>query len=719
VTGYTFSTNFPKASALQGANAGSADAFVAKLNPAGSALVYSTYLGGTGVDRAFSLALDGANNVFITGDTASANFPVSATPYQPAYGGGDNDAFVAKINSAGSALLYATFLGGTDSDAGLGIAVDGTGQAFVTGYTRSADFPIHNGLQTVFGGGDCDSGPCPDAFVAVLDPTGVTPVYFTFFGGSASDSGQALALDAAGNAYVAGSTTSPNLPVTLGAVQVVRGGNNPNGDAFLAKIGLADDAAVAISPQTLAFPDQATGFTSSAKYIILTNSGSAALTVSKIVTSGDFAQTNTCGASVAPGGATCAIRVTFTPTATGDRTGNVTITDDAAGSPHVIPLTGKGVPPAPAVTLSTTSVDFGDQTYGTTSTPQTITLTNSGTAALTITAIAATGDFAQTHTCPVSPATLAVAASCTITLTFKPTASGARTGALTITDNGSNATSGKHTVSLKGNGIAVFSLSATATSVIVTRGTDSTTFAIKATAPSSFTSSITLACGNNGAATCAFSPASIKPGETSTLTLAALKQLTLATLNFQVTGTVGTQIASLSLAVNFADFTLVASPAFGTVASGDSIVFALTLTPTNGFSGSATFSCSGLPLETTCTFSPTSVTLDGKTLKTVQATLKTTVRTTEDAPPRSWPLWPWITGLAILGAVTRFWTRPRRWVPAWVSLTAALLVLVLFLSSCTQDFFRFRGTNPGTFTVALNAKVGDTTHSAFVSLTVN
>ena len=725
VTGYTFSANFPTAIPLQNAKAGSADAFVTEIDPAGSALVYSTYLGGTGLDRAFALALDDSGDALIAGDTASADFPTTAGAFQTTIGGGTcgsapcSDAFVAGLNPAGSLRLYSTFLGGTNNDSASAIAVNSSGEAFVTGFTHSDDFPIQNALQTVFGGGVCGSSPCSDAFLTVLDTTGSAQVYSTFLGGSETDFGQAIALDGSSNAFVTGSTASPNFPATLGAVQVARGGNSPTGDAFLVKVGTEDAPAVALSPQKLTFTDRATGFTSPAQTVILTNSGSAPLAISSMVTNGDFGQTNTCGASVAPGGTTCTISVTFKPTATGDRTGDVTITDDAAGTPHKIPLAGKGVTPTPAVTLVPTSVDFGNQTFGVTSAPQTVTLTNSGTAVLTITSIAVASDFAQTNTCPVSPATLAVAASCPISVTFKPTATGERTGSITITDNGSNATSGKHTVGLKGNGVAVFSLSATATSAIVTRGTDSTTFSVKAAGPADFTSSITLTCGNNGSATCAFNPASIKPGETSTLTVANLKQVNLASLSFTVTGTSGAQIASLALAVNFADFSLAGNPTFGTITSGDSMVFTLTLTPTNGFTGSASFTCAGLPLESTCTFSPTTVTLDGKTAATVQATIKTTTRTTGHSPPRPWSTWPWVAGLVILATLAKLAQRARRRVPALLALTAAVFLCALFFSSCNENFYRFRGTPPGTFTIALNATVGDTTHSSVVSLTVN
>jgi hypothetical protein len=177
--------------------------------------------------------------------------------------------------------------------------------------------------------------------------------------------------------------------------------------------------------------------------VTLTNSGTASLTISGITVTGtnpgDFGQTNTCPISPATlaAAANCTITTTFTPTATGTRTASLSIADNAAGSPQSVALSGTGT--APAVTLSPTTLTFASQTVGTTSAAQTVTLTNSGTAPLTITSIGLAGtnpgDYAQTNTCPISPATLATAANCTISVTFTPTATGTRTASLSIADN--------------------------------------------------------------------------------------------------------------------------------------------------------------------------------------------------------------------------------------------------------------------------------------------
>jgi hypothetical protein len=201
---------------------------------------------------------------------------------------------------------------------------------------------------------------------------------------------------------------------------------------------------VSLSPTSLTFPAQRLGTSSSAQSVTLTNTGNATLSITSISTSGDFSQTNTCGFSVAVG-ASCTITVTFKPTAAGTRTGAVTITDNASPATQTVSLTGTGVL-APVVSLAPTSLTFPPQPVGTTSSPQSITLSNTGSATLTIASISASGDFSQTNTCGSS---VVAGATCTIRVTFKPTATRTRTGAVTITDNASPAT---QTVSLTGTG---------------------------------------------------------------------------------------------------------------------------------------------------------------------------------------------------------------------------------------------------------------------------
>ena len=234
VTGTTSPTDFPTASPLQTASGGGYDIFVAKLNAAGSALIYSTYLGGSGYDAGYGIAVDSAGNAYVTGYTTSTNFP-TASPLQASFGGGFNDAFVAKLNAAGSALLYSTYLGGSADDYSYGIAVDSAGNAYVTGYTLSTNFPTASPLQAANAG-------AADTFVTKVNAAGSALVYSTYLGGSGNDQGLGIAVDSAGNAYVAGYTGSTNFP-TASPLQAANGGGG-NFDAFVAKLNAAGSALV-------------------------------------------------------------------------------------------------------------------------------------------------------------------------------------------------------------------------------------------------------------------------------------------------------------------------------------------------------------------------------------------------------------------------------------------------------------------------------------------
>ena len=238
-TGNCLSNNFPTAAPLQPAWGGGMDAFVAKLNAAGSALVYSTYLGGSGYDQGIGIAVDSSGNAYVMGFTSSTNFP-TASPLQATYGGG-YDAFVSKLNAAGSGLVYSTYVGGSREDWVQGIAVDSSGNAYVTGYTYSTNFPTASPLQATNGGGN-------DAFVTKLDAAGSALVYSTYLGGSSYDYGLGIAVDSSGNAYVTGGTSSTNFP-TVNPLQA-------SGDSFVAKLrGPNDNFADAVAIAALPFTD--------------------------------------------------------------------------------------------------------------------------------------------------------------------------------------------------------------------------------------------------------------------------------------------------------------------------------------------------------------------------------------------------------------------------------------------------------------------------------
>jgi hypothetical protein len=216
VTGSTTSSNFPTtASAFQTTLAGTYNAFVTELNPSGSGLVYSTYVGGSNWDHAFGIAVDSSANAYITGYTDSSNFPTTAGAFQTTPGG-SYDGFVTKLNAGGTALVYSTYLGGSGSDDGYAIAVDSSGDAYVTGTTASTNFPTTPGaFQTTNQGAPVGS----NAFVTKLNPSGSGLVYSSYLGGSGGNAAYAIALDSAGEAYVTGWTGASNFPTTANAFQ--------------------------------------------------------------------------------------------------------------------------------------------------------------------------------------------------------------------------------------------------------------------------------------------------------------------------------------------------------------------------------------------------------------------------------------------------------------------------------------------------------------------
>jgi len=232
VHGQTNSLNFPTRNPLQATFGGIFDVFVAKLDPSGTSFLYSTYLGGSGRDLARAIAVDEAGNAYITGFAGSPSFP-TVNAVQSVFGGGDNDAFVAKLNPNGTELVYSTFLGGAGRDAGEGLAVDAAGNAYVGGFTASTNFPVVNALQEQYGGPPGGGAIGGDGFVAKLSADGSTLVYSTYLGGSGSEEIVFLALDTDGNIYVTGQTTSDDFP-TVNPFQPVHGGGPA--DVFVTKI---------------------------------------------------------------------------------------------------------------------------------------------------------------------------------------------------------------------------------------------------------------------------------------------------------------------------------------------------------------------------------------------------------------------------------------------------------------------------------------------------
>jgi len=225
--GYTSSIDFPTTIGTYNTTSnGYYDIYVVKLNSNGKTLSYATFFGGTNLDEGYDIAIDSSNNAYLTGYTESNNFPTTVGAYDTTFNGGYFDVFVVKLNSSGTTLNYSTFLGGSDDDYGNAIEVDNSGNAYLTGYTYSTNFPTTSGAY------DNTNNGFRDAYVVKLNGNGTAINYATFLGGNRADSAYAIALDNE-NVYVTGTSSSSNFPTTVGAYDITLDGYQ---DAFVAKL---------------------------------------------------------------------------------------------------------------------------------------------------------------------------------------------------------------------------------------------------------------------------------------------------------------------------------------------------------------------------------------------------------------------------------------------------------------------------------------------------
>lgn len=234
ITGWTSSLNYDiTQGAFQTTNGGtnnSSDVFVTKINPAGNGLVYSTYIGGTGSEYGNHIAIDNEGNAYVAGYSNATTYKVTAGVYQGKSDGGI-DAIVTKLNAAGSALVFSTYLGGSGTDMANSVFVDNNKDVYVTGYTASTNFDVTpNAYRTAHGGGFQGN----DIFITKLNQAGSQLVFSTFVGGNGQDTGNDIAVDAAGNVYFTGQTTNANFPLSANALQTTFGGGSF--DAIVGKL---------------------------------------------------------------------------------------------------------------------------------------------------------------------------------------------------------------------------------------------------------------------------------------------------------------------------------------------------------------------------------------------------------------------------------------------------------------------------------------------------
>jgi Abnormal spindle-like microcephaly-assoc'd, ASPM-SPD-2-Hydin/Beta-propeller repeat len=568
ITGQTTSTNFPvTGSAFQSALKGTAgNAFVARVDTTtANNLVYSTYLGGTASgagsgDIGTAIALGPSSNVFITGNTKTTDFPVTTGVLQSTPKNTNATTFVARLDttkSNGASLIYATYLGGSSQDAAAAIAADSSGNAYVGGVTQSSDFPTLPGApQFTRTTTNRNLG-----YVSVLNSTGAALSFSTYYGGSTGDAVTGVALDTASppNIYIGGVTASPDFPITNGAVQTFFSAPS----AFLAKLSPAAATGVVISPATLHLGSVAVGVSSKPFVVTLANLTSSSLSISNVSITGanaaDFAiGSSNCTGSI-PVKGTCTIQVTFTPSIVGIEGATLNITDSDPSSPQTVALAGNGLTPPP-VFLSPANVDFGSQGVNTTSAAKTVTLKNNSAVLISGIAVSITGgsasSFAQTSACTSS---LAAGASCTISVTFAPTATGSATATLSVSDTDA---SSPQTATLTGTGGTTtpdFSIAAAPATVSVAAGATGTS-TVTVTGLNGFTTAVALTCsGAPSGSSCSLSPSSVTPtatGATSTASIVTTAR-TSPTMAFRINlnKTPGTWTGTLALiALSFASF---------------------------------------------------------------------------------------------------------------------------------------------------------------------
>ncbi|HEY6766006.1 MAG TPA: choice-of-anchor D domain-containing protein [Candidatus Sulfotelmatobacter sp.] len=515
--------------------------FITKLDPTGSSLMYSTFLGPNNFAAPVAIALDAHDDAYVVASSSSNTFGL--VNGIESYTSGD-DAVMVEIDPLGTSQLFATFLGGMGDETPSALALDSTGNMYVVGTTDSTDLPVDAGaFQTLMGGN-------VDAFLMKVSPASASSVsltatsvaYATTTLGTTSQA-QTVVLRNMGSAQLsiasimttgdfaetdncgtsvpaAGScsfsiTFSPTAPGSRTGSIVIQD-DAIGSPSTIVLTGDAYGSAVVLSPPSLTFAAQQVAVTSASQTLTLTNSGNAALNISGIQATGDFAETNDCSSTLAAS-SSCTISVTFTPTAAGTRAGTLTINDDALGNPQTVPLAGIGTATPIAIAVVTpASLAFSAQPLGAPSATQTVILTNTGNATLNIAQMQATGDFTQTSDCA---ATLSATASCTIQVTFTPSALGVRSGNLTLSDNASGNT---QVVGLAGTG-ADFSLTSSNTSTVVKAGWSATYQLSVSPVGGSFTNPVKLNCtGLPASATCSLSPSTVTPGgssATATLTI--------------------------------------------------------------------------------------------------------------------------------------------------------------------------------------------------------
>jgi hypothetical protein len=746
---------------------------VAKLDSTGSSLIYSTYLtGGLGLtganfnpeDVGNAIAVDSLGNAYIGGAAGSPNFPITPGAFESTIPAPlTTHGFLAELNPTGTALVFSTFLGGTHNDVVNGLALDPSGNVYVTGNATSLDFPTTPGaLQTGSYGGD--------AFVAKFTPSG-SVIYSTLLRGlSFAGNAAAIAADPTGAAYVTGTNigyaVNPNSP---GVIQ------QPTGGAFVGKLHSSGCALLygtsvnPIDPGSRTIGTSIAVDTSGAAYVsgyadnnqanyTLVNPLQPLMVTTQAQGFGFITEIDPSGSSV----------LFFSPLG-GSRLDNVNaITLDSNGGLYATGMArsqdfpaSNALQPActacqnvlgnssgatafvakidPAVatgvSLTRSSLIFGSVPVGSTLTQiQAVGLENNQSVPLNIRNVALNGaGYLQLPILNYCNGAIAPHTGCVVALEFLPTTGGPAPGTLTITDDGPGS---PRIIALSAFASASFSLSDNPQqNGQLIKGATAVNYFVNINGVSFTpqpTGSVQLACSSNGALTCVFNPPSVPIGTPSVLTVGNLGAINGDSFSLTLTGTLGTQAASLPLQVTLADFSMTAPPAPVTVTSGQPATFnGFTISPINGLRGNVSLSCSNLPPHAACQFSPLIEVLDGT--DSVEPTLTVTTSTSSLIVLHPQLRFPPVVLLVSLGRLAAImvicFLFLSKWYPRLRRLeTFAFIVLLILCTSCGGGGASAPSSPPGggivttpsgTYMITVNAQAGASLQrSVQVSLTV-